>query len=122
MDRLNRDVVDDHQAAKAWNASENNLGKASFQVVMEKPIEGSSSFELATTCPAVQITTDTTGQYDVLVLPGIYRAATTADNANHPSIFSTNTFSDFTIIGWTGESVTSWIDEFAAQLQSPVVS
>ncbi|MDG2426288.1 MAG: hypothetical protein P8M07_06875, partial [Flavobacteriales bacterium] len=114
---VGRIIGGDHQAAKAWDASDNNLGKASFQIVMEKPIEGSASYELAATCPAVQITTDIKGQYDVQVLPGIYRAATSADNAAHPNVFSANSFSNFTLTGWTGAAVSSWIDEFAGHLQ-----
>ena len=39
------------QAAKEWDASQNNLGIASFQLVKENPVENSESFSLAHSLP-----------------------------------------------------------------------
>ena len=100
------------QAAKEWDASQNNLGIASFQLVKENPVENSESFSLAHTCPAVQVTTDIKGQYDVLVTPGHYRMATPHDAAGFPAIFSKNDYSDLDVMGWEGEPVDSWVHAF----------
>ena len=100
------------QAAKEWDASQNNLGIASFQMVKENPVENSESFSLAHTCPAVQVTTDIKGQYDVLVTPGHYRMATPHDAAGFPAIFSKNDYSDLDVMGWEGEPVDSWVHAF----------
>ena len=84
---------------------------------MEKPVEGSSAFEVASGCPAVKLETDTTGQYSAQVLPGIHRVAIPHDAASHPSLFEHNAYSDFEIEGWAGNTTPSFIDEFSEQLK-----
>ena len=70
------------------------LASLHSRLVKENPVENSESFSLAHTCPAVQVTTDIKGQYDVLVTPGHYRMATPHDAAGFPAIFSKNDYSD----------------------------
>ena len=116
----------EEQAAKAWDAATNNMGIARFQLVKEYGMSGSPVTELAQQCPAVQVTTDLHGQYDVELLPGQYRIATSFDNVD-PTIatWSRNSFTGFTVEGWMGnaESTTignssnTWITAFPQHIK-----
>lgn len=110
---VGRIIGGDHQAYLPWGSSTNNLGKATFLLVKENGVEGSSAFEISTGCPAVEVETDLTGQYSAQVLPGLYRVAVPHDAANHPGLFGHNPYSDFNITGWAGNTTPSFIDEFA---------
>lgn len=68
-----------NQAAMAWDASHNNLGKTRIQLVQEYPDEASSNAILAHQCPTVILETDDLGQYDVQLLPAHYRIAHNSD-------------------------------------------
>lgn len=100
----------EEQAAKAWDDATNNMGIARFQLVKEYGMSDSPVTELAQQCPAVQVTTDLHGQYDVELLPGQYRIATSIDNVD-PTIptWSRNSFTGFTVEGWMGNAESTFI-------------
>ncbi|MDC0600383.1 hypothetical protein OAO65_03645 [Flavobacteriales bacterium] len=114
------------QASKAWGQSQNNLGLTRFQLVQEYGNSDSPVTVLAELCPAVEVTTNTAGEYDVQLLPGQYRIATSQDNTD-PSIetWNTNSWTDFTIEGWKGSSESTdigstgstWVSAFAQHIK-----
>lgn len=114
------------QASKAWGQSQNNLGLTRFQLVQEYGNSDSPVTVLAELCPAVEVTTNTAGEYDVQLLPGQYRIATSQDNTD-PSIetWNTNSWTDFKIEGWKGNSESTdisntgatWVSAFAQHIK-----
>ena len=100
---VGRVIGGNEQAAQPWGDSRNNLGIATFQLVQESSNNVGSTI-LINTCPAVRVTTDTLGQYDVQLLPAQYRIATAGDSDSENSNVWNGpvTWTGFEVDGWRG--------------------